>query len=146
MKKIVGIAVLTFLLAVMSACNNEEPAEEPANAPAIEPAEEETTEPADEKESAPAEETDDQAAVGTEAEAAVGTETAVAGDEVFQKSCITCHSSGDIAGGQSKIDGAKIHTDFTTQDDLLTFVSEKMPKSAPGSLSEAEYKEVVQFL
>ena len=53
MKKVFGIVVLMFLLAVMSACNNEKPAEEPANAPAIEPAEEETTEPADEKDSAP---------------------------------------------------------------------------------------------
>ena len=59
MKKIFGIVVLMFLLAVMSACNNEKPAEEPANAPAIEPAEEETTEPADEKDSTPAEETDE---------------------------------------------------------------------------------------
>jgi mono/diheme cytochrome c family protein len=138
MKKIFGIVVLMFLLAVMSACNNEKPAEEPANAPAIEPAEEETTEPADEKDSAPAEETDDQASVGTD--------TVVAGDEVFQKSCITCHSSGDIAGGQGMIDGAKIHTDFSTQEDLLTFVSEKMPKTAPGSLSEEEYEAVANFL
>jgi mono/diheme cytochrome c family protein len=138
MKKIFGIVVLMFLLAVMSACNNEKPAEEPANAPAIEPAEEETTEPADEKDSTPAEETDD--------EAAVGTDTVVAGDEVFQKSCITCHSSGDIAGGQGMIDGAKIHTDFSNQEDLLAFVSEKMPKTAPGSLSEEEYEAVVNFL
>ena len=141
MKKIVGIAVLMFLLAVMSACNKEKPTEEPANAPAIEPREEETTEPADEKDSAPNEETEE-----SEDQTSVGTDTVVAGDEVFQKSCITCHSSGDIAGGQSKIDGAKIHADFTTQEDLLTFVSEKMPKSAPGSLSEEEYEAVANFL
>ena len=79
-------------------------------------------------------------------EAAVGTDTVVAGDEVFQKSCITCHSSGDIAGGQGMIDGAKIHTDFSNQEDLLAFVSEKMPKTAPGSLSEEEYEAVVNFL
>ncbi len=141
MKKVFGVVVLMFLLAVMSACNNEKPAEEPANAPAIEPAEEETTEPADEKDSAPAEETEE-----LEDQASVGTDTVVAGDEVFQNSCITCHSSGDITGGQVMIDGAKIHTDFSDQEDLLAFVSENMPKTAPGSLSEEEYEAVVNFL
>ena len=141
MKKTFGIVVLMFLLAVMSACNNEKPAEEPANAPAIEPAEEKTTEPADEKDSAPTEETEE-----SEDQTSVGTDTVVAGDEVFQKSCITCHSSGDIAGGQGMIDEAKIHTDFSNQEDLLAFVSENMPKTAPGSLSEEEYEAVVNFL
>lgn len=71
---------------------------------------------------------------------------ALAGDEVFQQSCITCHSSGDISGGQFKLDSAKIHGDFTDKTALYDFVSEKMPQSAPGSLSEEEYEAVVNYL
>jgi mono/diheme cytochrome c family protein len=70
----------------------------------------------------------------------------VAGDEVFQKSCIACHSSGDIAGGQSKLDADKIHGDFSDKTELYDFVSKKMPKSAPGTLSKEKYEAVVNFL
>ena len=44
------------------------------------------------------------------------------------------------------IDGAKIHTAFSNQEDLLAFVSENMPKTVPGTLSEEEYEAVVNFL
>lgn len=74
------------------------------------------------------------------------TTAAVNGDEVFQKSCITCHSSGDITGGQIKLDSTKVHTDFKTEDALSSFVSSNMPKSAPGSLSKEEYAAVVKYL
>lgn len=114
----------------MNACSNEEPADKQATAPA--------TEQVEDKESTPAEE--------TEGEAAEETATALAGNEVFQKSCITCHSSGDITGGQAMIDGAKIHADFKTQEELLAFVSKNMPKNAPGSLSQEEYDAVVKYL
>lgn len=72
--------------------------------------------------------------------------TSLAGNEVFQKSCITCHSSGDITGGQAKLDGAKIHADFKTKEELLAFVEKNMPKSAPASLSQDEYQAVVDYL
>ena len=74
------------------------------------------------------------------------TTTALKGDEVFQKSCITCHSSGDITGGQIKLDATKVHTDFKTEEALSSFVSTNMPKSAPGSLSKEEYDAVVKYL
>ena len=120
--------VLFFLLfAVISACSNEEPVDKQT--------ETSTTGQADEELSAPAEE-----------EAIEETASAVDGNEVFQKSCITCHSTGDINGGQGKIDGAKIHSDFQTQEDLLAYVSDNMPKSAPGSLSGDEYDAVVKYL
>ncbi|WP_462412820.1 c-type cytochrome [Neobacillus sp. Marseille-QA0830] len=70
----------------------------------------------------------------------------VKGDEVFQKSCIACHSSGDITGGPTTLDSAKIHNDFKTEEDLSSFVSSNMPKSAPGSLSKEEYTAVVKYL
>lgn len=117
MKKILGFAIFFILLVgILSACSNDDSAKEPAK----EPANEETSEPA--------------------------TSTSLAGNEVFQKSCITCHSSGDITGGQAKLDGAKIHADFKTKEDLLAFVSKNMPKSAPGSLSADEYQAVVDYL
>ncbi|MDR7236641.1 c-type cytochrome [Neobacillus drentensis] len=72
--------------------------------------------------------------------------TAVAGDDIFQKSCITCHSSGDITGGQVKLDATKIHSDFQKKEDLYGFVEQKMPKSAPGSLSKEQYDAVVNYL
>jgi mono/diheme cytochrome c family protein len=130
LKKIFGIALFLLMLGVMSACSNDEPADEETTAP--------PTEQVDEEESAPAEEEAEEPA---EEKAA-----ATAGNEVFQKSCITCHSSGDITGGQAKLDGAKIHADFKSQDELLAFVSKNMPKNAPGSLSKEEYEAVVKYL
>jgi mono/diheme cytochrome c family protein len=74
------------------------------------------------------------------------TASTVAGDDIFQKSCITCHSSGDITGGQVKLDSTKIHADFQKKEDLYSFVEKKMPKSAPGSLSKEQYNAVVNYL
>ena len=143
LKKIFGSALFILLLAVMSACSNEEPTDQQTTAPATE-----QTEQADKKESAPAVEdevkeetvptTEDKAKEGTapttEDKAAEEKTSTVAGDEVFQTSCITCHSSGDLT------------QNFETEEKLLGFVSENMPKSAPGSLSEEEYDAVVKYL
>jgi mono/diheme cytochrome c family protein len=155
LKKIFGSALFILLLAVMSACSNEEPTDQQTTAPATE-----QTEQADKKESAPAVEdeakeetvpttedkakeetvptTEDKAKEGTapttEDKAAEEKTSTVAGDEVFQTSCITCHSSGDLT------------QNFETEEELLGFVSENMPKSAPGSLSEEEYDAVVKYL
>jgi cytochrome c5 len=134
-KKVFGMVLFILLFAVISACSNEEPVNEQTETT--------TTGQADEELSAPAEE---EAIEETEDEATEETASAVDGSEVFQKSCITCHSTGDINGGQGKIDGAKIHSDFQTQEDLLAYVSENMPKSAPGSLSGDEYDAVVKYL
>ena len=122
------MVLFILLFAVISACSNEEPVDKQTETT--------TTGQADEELSAPAEEE----AIEEE------TASAVDGNEVFQKSCITCHSTGDINGGQGKIDGAKIHSDFQTQEDLLAYVSDNMPKSAPGSLSGDEYDAVVKYL
>jgi mono/diheme cytochrome c family protein len=126
LKKILGVLLFMLLLWVLAACGNDKPAasDEPAK----------TEETADSGDSTDKE--DSGSAVGT----------TLAGNEIFQKSCITCHSSGDITGGQAKIDGAKIHTDFKTKEDLLAFVSKNMPQSAPASLSQEEYDAVVNYL
>ncbi len=116
MKKIFGIALFILLLTVISACSNKEPANDKAAGPKVKQ-------------------------TGVKEKAAANP-----GNEVFQKSCITCHSSGDIIGGQTMIDGAKIHADFKTKEDLMAFVTKNMPKSAPGSLSQEEYDAVVKYL
>lgn len=140
LKKIFGSALFILLLAVMSACSSEEPADQQTTAPATEPTDKEESAPAVEdeakEETVPA--TEDEAKEGTapttEDKAAEEKTSTVAGDEVFQTSCITCHSSGDLT------------QNFETEDQLLGFVSENMPKSAPGSLSEEEYDAVVKYL
>jgi mono/diheme cytochrome c family protein len=110
LKRIFGLVLFILMIALMSACSDDESSKEPANKPASEPA------------------------------------TASAGDDIFQKSCITCHSSGDITGGQVKLDSTKIHADFQKKEDLYSFVAKKMPKSAPGSLSKEQYDTVVNYL
>jgi mono/diheme cytochrome c family protein len=117
-----------LLLALLAACGNDE-----QNA-SEEPATEETAGSEDSSGNEDSDTTEDPAS------------TSLAGDEVFQKSCITCHSSGDITGGQAKLDGAKIHVDFKTKEELLAFVEKNMPKSAPASLSQDDYQAVVDYL
>ncbi|MEH7252872.1 cytochrome c [Neobacillus niacini] len=116
-----------LLLGVLAACGNDEPAA------SDKPAKTEETSGSDDKSDA------------EDAGSAAGG-TTQAGNEIFQKSCITCHSSGDITGGQAKLDGTKIHADFKTKEELLAFVEKNMPKSAPASLSKEEYQAVVDYL
>jgi cytochrome c5 len=127
LKKIFGILLFMLLLGVLAACGNEEPAAGDDSA--------KTEETAD---------TGDKDTSEDSGSAAGG--TSLAGNEVFQKSCLTCHSSGDITGGQAKLDGAKIHADFKTKEELLAFVEKNMPQNAPASLSKDEYQAVVDYL
>lgn len=118
LRRLFGILLFLFLLAVISACNSSEKADGEAAESADENVE------GDRNESG----------------------SPIEGNEVFQKSCISCHSSGDISGGNSRLDTAVIQSNFKTQEELLAFVSERMPMSAPGSLSEEEYEAVVKYL
>jgi mono/diheme cytochrome c family protein len=128
LKKILSIVFFMLLLALLAACGNDE------NTTNDEPATEETAGSEDSSGDKDSETTED------------STTTSLAGNEVFQSSCISCHSSGDIIGGQAKLDEAKIHTDYKTKEDLLAFVEKNMPQSAPGSLSASEYQAVVDYL
>jgi mono/diheme cytochrome c family protein len=128
LKKILSIVFLLLLLGVLAACGNDE------QTTSEEPKTEETAGSEDSSGNEDSDTTEDPAS------------TSLAGNEVFQKSCITCHSSGDITGGQAKLDGAKIHADFKTKEDLLAFVEKNMPKSAPATLSKDEYQAVVDYL
>ncbi|MFP7298016.1 c-type cytochrome [Neobacillus niacini] len=124
MKKFFGIVFFMLLAALLGACGNEEKTA----------SEEPKTEETDGSEDSSGNEDAEPAS------------TSLAGNEVFEKSCMMCHSSGDIAGGQAKIDGAKIHADFKTKEDMLAFVGKNMPQNAPGSLSQDEYQAVVDYL
>jgi mono/diheme cytochrome c family protein len=128
LKKFLGIVFFMLLLALLAACGNDD------QTTSEEPATEETAGSEDSSGNEDSNTTEDPAS------------TSLAGNEVFQKSCITCHSSGDITGGQAKLDGAKIHADYKTKEDLLAFVEKNMPQSAPGSLSQDEYQAVVDYL
>jgi mono/diheme cytochrome c family protein len=118
LKRIFGLVLFILLIGILSACNGDDTSKESASKTANETASETPSEPA----------------------------TAAAGDDVFQKSCITCHSSGDITGGQVKLDATKIHGDFQKKEDLYSFVEKNMPKTAPGSLSKEQYDAVVNYL
>ena len=128
MKKFLSIIFFLLLLGVLAACGNDE------QTSSDEPKTEETAGSEDSSGNEDSETAEDPAS------------TSLAGNEVFQKSCITCHSSGDITGGQAKLDGAKIHADFKTKEDLLAFVEKNMRKSAPATLSKDEYQAVVDYL
>jgi cytochrome c5 len=129
LKKILSIVFFLLLLGVLAACGNDD-----EKTTSDEPAAEETAGSEDSK--------GDEGSGTTEDPAS----TSLAGNEVFQKSCIMCHSSGDITGGQAKLDGTKIHADFKSKEDLLAFVEKNMPKNAPASLSKDEYQAVVDYL
>jgi cytochrome c5 len=118
LKKIFGLGLFILIIGLLSACNDDDKSKEPASKPATETSSETASEPA----------------------------TASAGDDIFQKSCITCHSSGDITGGQVKLDSTKIHADFKKKEELYSFVEKNMPKTAPGSLSKEQYEAVVNYL
>ena len=58
---------------------------------------------------------------------------AIAGKTLFEDHCTKCH--GDSVSLSS----------FATAADVFSFVSENMPRDAPGSLSESEYYGIVAF-
>lgn len=132
MKKWISLSILVLFLLLVTACGNDEP----TNSASKDTDKTVTEEPANTSEE-PKESEDTEEATKT---------VATSGEEVFKQSCVTCHSSGDITGGQSKLDAARIQGKFTEKAKLLEFVSSNMPKNAPGSLSPEEYESVVNYL
>jgi cytochrome c5 len=134
-KKWIILSLFVALLLVVSACSKDEKTNTASDQSDKTVTEEKT-------------DTSDDSATTDETESDEPADPAVAtsGEEVFKTSCITCHSSGDITGGPNKLDAARIKNDFKAKTDLQTFVSSKMPKSAPGTLSADEYESVVNYL
>lgn len=75
---------------------------------------------------------------------------AVLGKKYFDKICAACHKS-DLSGNSGPpLTGAKFksYLSFTkiTAPQLLDFIESQMPANAPGSLTKAQYKEILAYI
>lgn len=83
-------------------------------------------------------------AAGPAARAAPG--QVLAGEQVYQRSCLACHGPGGQGGSAPRLAGPAYAVAFPDAAEAMAFISQLMPKGAPGSLSEAEYWQVVAYL
>jgi cytochrome c5 len=63
------------------------------------------------------------------------------GEDTYYGICVTCHPRGTYAG-----DGFKKNWNGRPLSDLYDWVLNKMPKSAPGTLSPAESIQVIAYI
>jgi mono/diheme cytochrome c family protein len=69
------------------------------------------------------------------------------GQQVYAQECATCHGSTGQGGSAPALIGAdsSLNT-FQNADSLLSFISKTMPLTAPGSLSQEQYWQLLSFL
>ena len=65
---------------------------------------------------------------------------AARGEQTYMSTCVSCHPPGTYKGA------VFLNWQGRTLGDLLEFLTEKMPKNDPGSLSAREYTQVMAFL
>lgn len=65
---------------------------------------------------------------------------AARGEQTYMSTCVSCHPPATYKGA------VFLNWQGRTLADLLDFLSEKMPKNDPGSLSPKEYTQVISFL
>lgn len=65
---------------------------------------------------------------------------AARGEQTYMSSCVSCHPPATYKGA------VFLNWQGRSLSDLLDFLSEKMPKNDPGSLSIKEYTQVMAFL
>ena len=65
---------------------------------------------------------------------------AARGEQTYMNSCVSCHPPATYKGA------VFMNWQGRSLGDLLAFLSEKMPKNDPGSLSPKEYTQVMAFL
>ncbi|WP_055746442.1 stalk domain-containing protein [Brevibacillus choshinensis] len=68
------------------------------------------------------------------------------GEQVFQKSCMACHGADGNSGRAPDLVTQTFkqnHQDFNA---LKAGIQKSMPKNAPGSLTEAEYQAVAEYV
>jgi len=65
---------------------------------------------------------------------------AARGEQTYMSSCVSCHPPATYKGA------VFMNWQGRTLAELLDFLSEKMPKNDPGSLSPKEYAQVMAFL
>jgi mono/diheme cytochrome c family protein len=70
-----------------------------------------------------------------------------AGKAIFTSRCASCHgANGQGGSGPANIGSSNALANYATAKGLYDKVSTTMPRSAPGSLSAAEYLQVTAFL
>lgn len=65
---------------------------------------------------------------------------AARGEQTYMSSCVSCHPPATYKGA------VFMNWQGRSLSELLAFLSEKMPKNDPGSLSAKEYTQVMAFL
>jgi alcohol dehydrogenase (cytochrome c) len=83
------------------------------------------------------------------AEALFTSAQAVAGKAAYQRNCASCHGAAvDDGNSAPPLRGAAFLNKYGGKPaaDLFTYVSTKMPPSGPGSLSGAEYAQVIAYV
>jgi len=65
---------------------------------------------------------------------------AARGEQTYMSTCVSCHPPATYKGA------VFLNWQGRSLRDLLEFLSEKMPKNDPGSLSAKEYTQVMAFL
>jgi mono/diheme cytochrome c family protein len=65
---------------------------------------------------------------------------AARGEQTYMNTCVSCHPPATYKGA------VFLNWQGRNLADLLDFLSEKMPKNDPGSLSPKEYTQVISFL
>lgn len=68
------------------------------------------------------------------------TAQAARGEELYMTTCVSCHPPATYKGA------VFLNWQGRTLADLLEFLSDKMPKNDPGSLTPKEYMDVVAYL
>jgi len=75
---------------------------------------------------------------------------AQAGQKVFQNNCVACHGANLQGGAGPALKGRPFESSLKYSNmsakQLFNFISKRMPKSNPGSLSEKQYREVLAYL
>jgi mono/diheme cytochrome c family protein len=70
-----------------------------------------------------------------------------AGQAVFAQNCAACHGDqGQGLIGPALIGPSAVLTPYATGRGLYDFVSTNMPQSAPGSLTDEQYLQVVSYV
>lgn len=75
---------------------------------------------------------------------------AARGESVYQQHCAVCHGAGLQGNPAAPLTGAAFRARWEdgkhTLDDLFFIVRSLMPNNAPGSLTKAQYADVVAYI
>lgn len=68
------------------------------------------------------------------------------GEQVYASSCAMCHGDQGQGGNAPALIGSGTLESYPTGRDLYDFISQNMPASDPGSLSDKQYLDVTAYL